>query len=78
MRTLKYTFWQDGQYFIGHLNDFPDYETQANSKAELIDSLKSLLQDIESGEVFYIRQLAATCATEHRDASGHRATRCRQ
>ncbi len=57
MRTLKYTFWQDGQYFIGHLNDFPDYETQANSKAELIDSLKSLLQDIESGEVPYIRQM---------------------
>lgn len=55
MKTLKYTYWQDGALFIGYLNDFPDYETQAESKAALVDNLKSLLQDIDSGEVPYIR-----------------------
>ena len=43
MRTLKYTFWQDGEFFLGYLNDYPDYHTQAYSKDELIENLKDLL-----------------------------------
>ncbi len=57
MRTLKYTFWQDGEFFIGHLNEYPDYETQGFSKEELLENLKSLLNDIESGEVPFIRRV---------------------
>lgn len=41
--------------FIGHLNDFPEYETQGDSKEDLMENLRSLLVDIESGEVPYIR-----------------------
>ncbi len=57
MRTLEYTFWQDGAHFIGHLNEFPDYETQGLSKEELITNLKDLLADIESEEVLFIRKV---------------------
>jgi len=57
MRTLKYTFWQDGEFFLGYLNDYPDYQTQAYSKDELLESLKDLLSDIESGQVPYIRKV---------------------
>ena len=57
MRTLKYTFWQDGEFFLGFLNDYPDYQTQAYSKDELLESLKDLLTDIESGQVPYIRKV---------------------
>ncbi len=57
MRTLEYTFWQDGEFFIGHLNDYPDYETQAYSKDELIENLKDLLLDVESPEVPFIRKV---------------------
>jgi len=57
MRTLKYTFWQDGQFFLGHLNDYPDYVTQGYTKEELLDHLKDLLTDLESGEVPYIRKV---------------------
>lgn len=57
MRRLEYTFWQDGEYFLGHLNEYPDYETQAHSKEELIENLKDLLADLESGEVPYIRHV---------------------
>ena len=55
MRTLKYTFWQDGEFFLGYINDYPDYQTQAYSKDELVENLKDLLTDIESGEVPFIR-----------------------
>jgi hypothetical protein len=48
MRTIKYTFWQDGEFYLGFLNDYPDYETQGYSKEELLDNLKSILEDVES------------------------------
>jgi len=57
MRTLKYTFWQDGDFFIGYLNDYPAYQTQGYSKEELLENLKDLLSDIESGEVPFIRKV---------------------
>ncbi len=55
MRTTKYTFWQDGEYFIGFLNNYPDYETQGLSKEELHRNLNSLLIDIESKEITSIK-----------------------
>ena len=63
MRTLKYTFWQDGDFFIGYLNDYPDYLTQGYSKEELLENLKDLLSDIESGEVPFIRKVEEMVVT---------------
>ncbi len=57
MKTIKYTYWQDGEFFIGFLNDYPDYETQGYSKEELLENLKSLLTDIESEEIPFIRKV---------------------
>jgi predicted RNase H-like HicB family nuclease len=57
MRAFKYTYWQDGDFLIGFLNDYPDYATQGMTKAELIENLKDLLFDLESGEVPYIRRV---------------------
>ncbi len=57
MKTVKYTFWQDNEFFVGFLNDFPDYETQGLSKEELLENLKSLLEDIETKEIPYIRKV---------------------
>lgn len=57
MKTIKFTFWRDDEFFIGFLNDYPDYETQGYSKEELLEKLKDLLKDIESEEVPYIRKV---------------------
>ena len=57
MRTLQFTYWQDGEFFIGHLNEYPDYDTQGDSKEELIDNLKDLLADLGSGEVPFVRRV---------------------
>jgi hypothetical protein len=56
MRNLKFTWWRDGEYYIGYINDYPEYHTQGFSKEELIENLKDLLIDIESGQVPYIRK----------------------
>jgi len=54
---MRYTYWKDDRYYIGYLNDYPDYHTQGLSKEEVIDNLKELLKDIESDEVPYIRKV---------------------
>jgi predicted RNase H-like HicB family nuclease len=57
MKTTKFTYWQDGDFYLGFLNEYPDYQTQGLSKEELIHNLKDLLADFESGEVPYIRKV---------------------
>lgn len=64
MKTLKFTYWQDSDYFLGFLNDYPDYETQAKTKEELVSNLKDLLVDIESGEVPYVRKVEELIVAE--------------
>jgi len=36
---LLYTYWKDGSFFVGFLNDYPDDSTQGISLAELEESL---------------------------------------
>ncbi|HYJ90745.1 MAG TPA: hypothetical protein VEV84_05520 [Pyrinomonadaceae bacterium] len=57
MKKLQFTYWQDGEFFLGFLNDYPDYQTQAYSKEELIENLKDLLADFESNEVPFIKKV---------------------
>ena len=57
MKTVKFTSWQDGDFFIGFLNEYPDYQTQGLSKVELAENLKDLLVDLESNQVPHIRKV---------------------
>jgi hypothetical protein len=57
MKTVKFTYWQDADFYIGFLNDYPDYLTQGMSKEELHNNLRSLLSDLESNSIPYIRKV---------------------
>ena len=57
MRTAKITYWKDDEFYIGYLNDYPDYHTQGLSKEELVENLKDLLRDIESEQIPFIRMV---------------------
>ncbi len=57
MKTIRYTYWKDGIYYLGYLNDYPDYQTQGLSKEELITNLKDIMSDIESEEIPYIKKV---------------------
>ncbi len=63
METVKYTFWQDGDFFIGYLNNYPDYETQGYSKEELSENLKDLFKEFESGEIPFIKKVEEMVVT---------------
>ena len=64
MKTVEYTFWKDGEFFLGYLNQYPDYQTQGYSKEELQENLKDLLRDIESEEIPYIRKVEEMAIAE--------------
>ena len=57
MRVLKFTPWQDDDFFIGFLNEYPDYQTQGNTREELLENLKELLIDLKSGQVPYVHNV---------------------
>ena len=64
MKTVKFTYWRDGDCYLGFLNDYPDYETQGLSKEELVGNLRDLLVDLESGEVPYVRKVEELAVAE--------------
>lgn len=58
MKNLSYTWWKDDHHYIGFLNDFPDYETQGESAAELENNLREIYMDIQSGDIPFIRHIS--------------------
>ena len=58
MKTLSYTYWQDGPDWLGYLDEFPDYLTQGKSLSDLKVHLIDLYRDLTSGEIPYIRHHA--------------------
>lgn len=52
---VPYTYWKDGDYFIGYINEYPDYETQGTSESELVDNLKDIYHDLAAGLVPGVR-----------------------
>ena len=41
---LDYTYWQDGEFFVGFLNDYPKDSTQGITIEELEDALKEIYE----------------------------------
>jgi hypothetical protein len=58
MHTGRYVHWQDGDMWIGYLEEFPDYLTQGESILELEESLRDLYRDLTSGEIPGVRRVA--------------------
>ncbi|MEI7936763.1 MAG: type II toxin-antitoxin system HicB family antitoxin [Verrucomicrobiota bacterium] len=55
MRSRRFTYWQDGDGWLGYLDDFPDYLTQGESLEDLKAHLASLYEDLTSGEIPCVR-----------------------
>jgi len=58
MSGIRYVYWQDGSFWIGYLEEFPDYMTQAESLEELQENLRDLLQDLTGGHIPGARRVA--------------------
>ena len=56
---LQYTYWQDGLFFVGFLNDYPDDSTQGVSLAELEEALIEVYE-IKQEEKKHLAQIRKT------------------
>jgi predicted RNase H-like HicB family nuclease len=56
MSTLSFTYWQDGNFWLGFLDEFPDYQTQGESFEDLKEHLASLYEDLVSGDIPCVRR----------------------
>lgn len=61
--SLTYTWWQDEEYYLGYLNDFPEYQTQGSDLNELQRNLIDLYKDIQSDEIPFVRHTAELVLT---------------
>ncbi len=65
MEKLKcrYTYWQDDAWWVGYLEDYPDYWTQGQTLEELEDHLRDLYKDLSGGKIPNVRKTAELIIT---------------
>lgn len=57
MAAIKIVYWQDGDAWLGYLQDYPDYQTQGETLDDLKEHLRELYADITSGQIPGIRKV---------------------
>lgn len=56
MKIVRYTYWQDGETWLGYLEEFPDYMTQGDSLEDLQENLRDIYKDLTGGLVPGVRR----------------------
>jgi hypothetical protein len=56
MASIGFTYWQDGEMWLGYLDQYPDYMTQGTSLDDLKEHLLDLYNDLSSGVIPNVRQ----------------------
>jgi hypothetical protein len=51
MQTARFTYWQEGDMFLGYLLDYPDYWTQGETLDDLKEHLIDLYRDLAGGAI---------------------------
>ena len=54
MKKMKYVYYQEDGYYVGFLEEFPDYRTQGKSIEELKRNLAEIYNDLTSGEIPHV------------------------
>ncbi|NJN56733.1 MAG: hypothetical protein HC879_04170 [Leptolyngbyaceae cyanobacterium SL_5_9] len=58
MTTKKYIYWQDEEMWLGYLEEYPDYWTQAETENELKENLADVYKELTGGMISHIRRVA--------------------
>jgi len=53
---VKIIYWQDGDHWLGYVEEYPDYMTQGQSLLELKENLKDLYNELTSGAIPCVRK----------------------
>jgi len=55
---ISFTYWQDGERWLGYLDEFPDYATEGESFDDLKEHLVDLHHDLAGGFIPHVRRRA--------------------
>ncbi len=58
MKRKRYIYWQDNNLWLGYLEDYPDYWTQAETQEELRENLVDLYKEVRDEGVTSDRRVA--------------------
>jgi predicted RNase H-like HicB family nuclease len=56
METRKFVYYQEGNVWVGWLEESPDYRTQGSTLDELKENLKDIYEDINAGKIPQVRK----------------------
>lgn len=57
MEPRRFVYYQDGDFFVGWLDEFPDYRTQGKTLEELEENLRDVYADLLCGEIPCVRHV---------------------
>ena len=58
MVKQKYVYWKDEDMWLGYLEDYPDYWTQAETEEELKENLIDVYKELTIGSIPNVRRVA--------------------
>jgi predicted RNase H-like HicB family nuclease len=56
--TVRYVYWQEKEYWLGYLEQYPDYWTQGESLEDLKQHLRDLYEDLSNERIPEARHVA--------------------
>ena len=56
--SLEYTYWQDGDMWLGYLDQYPDYMTQGQTLDELKKNLMDIYKEFSDEHIPAVRRHA--------------------
>ncbi|MBI1785909.1 type II toxin-antitoxin system HicB family antitoxin [Candidatus Sumerlaeota bacterium] len=57
MKTIRFIHWQEGNAWLGDLEDYPDYKTQGTELGDLEGHLLDLYKDLTGGHIPNVRRI---------------------
>ena len=58
MTEIQFTYYKGEKYFVGWMEDYPDYWTQGETLDELRENLRDILGDIKAELIPLVRHRA--------------------
>jgi len=57
MDNKRFVYFRDDKFWVGWLEDFPDYWTQGESLEELKENLKDIYEELTIGRIPCVRMV---------------------
>jgi len=56
MEKLKFVYYNEGEMWVGWLEEYPDYRSQGKTLDELKENLNDIYRDINTGKIPHVRR----------------------